>query len=370
MIETKSERNRKPSNRTKIMLVGAFMWPWYQEACAKALESLGCEVIRFGWFDDFWRWVPDRSEPVYHSLYHQIQSRFQAGPIVNRVNRRLVRAATQEIPDIIWCYNVHLITPSTIQKLRKKLPDTTLCQYANDNPFSADSKPGLWRKYIDSIKYFDKHFSYRHQNMDDYYRYGAKDVSLLRAYFIPDEDYPVKKEEIPDKFKCDVVFAGHYEDDGRVDMLEAICEAGFDLRLYGGGWSAALPKLRNDSPLHALFPISPVTGIEYRYAINGAKVALCFLSTLNQDTYTRRNFQIPAMKTVMLSEHTNDLESLFQPDVEAMFFRDKADLLGKLRVLIENQDLRLTIAEDGYKRVYADGHDVRARMQLWLDRVL
>ena len=37
----------------KILIVGDYMWDWYQEACAKALELLGCNVNRFGWFEDF-----------------------------------------------------------------------------------------------------------------------------------------------------------------------------------------------------------------------------------------------------------------------------------------------------------------------------
>lgn len=358
------------SNHPTIMLVGSYMWSWYQEVCAKALESFGCRVIRFGWFDDFWHWVPNSTEPIYNSFYHKVQCRFHLGPTVSNVNRRLIRIAKQEKPEIIWFYNVQLIAPATIKKLRKQLPDTIFCQFSNDNPFSQDSKFGFWRKYLEGIKYFDMHFSFRHQNIDDYYRYGVKDIALLRAYFIPEEDYPVQKEEVPEQFKCDVVFAGHFEDDGRVEMLEAICNAGFDLRLYGGGWNAALSKLRVSSPLRVQFPISPVTGAEYRYAICGAKVALCFLSTLNQDTYTRRNFQIPAMKIAMLSQHTNDLETLFQSEKEAVFFKNEMELLSKLRLLVDNHELRQSIAESGYKRVYADGHDVYSRMSSWLKKVL
>jgi len=250
------------------------------------------------------------------------------------------------------------------------IPCATFCQYANDNPFNKAAKPGLWRNYLASIKYFDLNFSYRHNNIWDYHRYGAKNVHLLRAYFIPAVDYPEPLNTIPERFKYDVVFAGHYEDDGRVEMLEAICETGFNLRLYGGGWDAALLRLRADSPLRAQFPVSPVTGAEYRYAICGAKVALCFLSTLNHDTYTRRSFQIPAMKTAMLSQYTDDLATLFKPDEEAMFFRDKIELLDKLKLLIGDPAIRASIAEAGYRRIYADGHDVRARMGAWLKETL
>jgi len=354
----------------RILLVGDYMWPWYQDACADALEHQGCVVERFGWLDDFRHWRVGCSEPFYHSLWHRIQYRLRLGPAVWRVNRRLLQVARQFQPDIVWFYNVQLIAPGIVRAMRQALPDATFVQYANDNPFSAAARPGLWRNYLNSIPFFDMHFSYRQNNIADYRRLGAQSVQLLRAYFIPEVDHPEPQAGIPERFKCDVVFAGHYEDDGRVEMLESICDAGYKLNLFGGGWNAALPKLRADSPLRGGYPISPAVGVDYRYAICGAKVALCFLSAVNQDTYTTRSFQIPAMKVAMLSQYTDDLVTMFVPDVEAIFFRNQEELLTKLQTLIADVQRRAAIAEAGYARVYADGHDVRARMGAWLKGVL
>ena len=354
----------------RIMLVGDYMWPWYQDACADALEHHGCVVERFGWFHDFRHWRNGHSEPFYHSLSHRIQYRLRWGPRVWQVNRRLIHEAKTFRPDIVWFYNVQLIAPGVVKELRRVLPGTIFVQYANDNPFSEAAKPGLWRHYLNSIPFFDVHFSYRHNNIVDYQRHGARSVHLLRSYFIPEVDYPEPPENIPERFKCDVVFAGHYEDDGRVEMLEAICEAGYKLNLFGGGWNAALPKLRADSPLRALYPISPATKAEYRYAICGAKVALCFLSTLNHDTYTRRNFQIPAMKAAMLSQFTEDLASLYRPDAEAVFFGNAHELLEKLNKLLADENWRASVAAAGYAKAYSGGHDVKGRMKELLGDVL
>jgi hypothetical protein len=41
-----------------------------------------------------------------------------------------------------------------------------------------------------------------------------------------------------------------------------------------------------------------------------------------------------------------------------------------LRNLIQDSNLRSSIAEAGYNRVYADGHDVYSRMNLWLKQVI
>ena len=354
----------------RVLLVGDYMWPWYQDACADALEHQNCVLERFGWLDDFRHWREGCSEPFYHSFWHRIQYRLRLGPVVWRINRRLLRVTGQFQPDIVWFYNVQLITPNVVQRMRRALPDATFVQYANDNPFSAAAQPGLWRNYMNSIQLFDIHFSYRHNNLADYRRHGAQTVRLLRSYFIPEVDHPEPQAAIPGRFKCDVVFAGHYEDDGRVEMLEAICEAGYKLNLFGGGWDAALPALRADSPLRSQYPINPATSADYRYAISGAKVALCFLSTLNHDTYTRRSFQIPAMKTAMLSQYTDDLANLFVPDLEAVYFNNTEELLDKLGKLLADDDWRAAVAAAGYAKVYSAGHDVKSRMKVWLEDVL
>jgi spore maturation protein CgeB len=353
----------------RIMLVGDYSWFWYQEACAQALEHHGCEVERFGWFDDFRYWSEGCSTPIYHSFWYRIQYRLRTGPTVWRICWRLLIKAKKSKPDVIWFYNVQLIAPWVVRALRKNLPKVTLVQFANDNPFSTTVKPGLWRHYLRSIPLFDVHFSYRVSNISDYQHHGAKTIYLLRSYFIPDEDYFVTQEVIPDRFKCDVVFAGHYEDDGRVEMLEAICDAGYRLNLFGGGWDAAFHKLRVDSSLRTMYPISPVTKTDYRYAICGAKVALCFLSTLNRDTYTRRNFQIPAMRVAMLSQYTDDLASLYLPDHEAVFFRNKCEMLEKLKKLLCDAQWRRSVADAGHIKVYSAGHDVESRMRQFLNDI-
>jgi len=358
------------SPNQRVLLVGEYMWPWYQEACADALERQGCTVSRFGWVNDFYIWDDGCSEPRYRTIMHRVQYRLKTGPTVWRIEKKLLREAEEFNPSIVWFYNVQLIRPTVVRKMRQMLPNAIFVQYANDNPFSTTALPRLWHHYLASIYLFDIHFVYRHNNISDYQLRGSKNIHLLRSYFILEEDYPVAQEKIPERFKCDVVFAGHYEDDGRVEMLEAICSAGYKLNLFGGGWKAAVSKLRADSPLLELYPIGPATKDDYRYAICGAKVSLCFLSTLNCDTYTRRNFQIPAMKVAMLSQYSDDLADLFVEDKEVVFFKSSQDLLVKLERLLGDKAWRDSVATSGFEKVHSAGHHVQGRMKGWLEDVL
>lgn len=353
----------------RVLVVGDWQWPWYQEACSAALESLGCQVLRFGWNDRFKRWVPGLTEPVFRSWWLRLQSRVQSGPTVWRLRRDLVRIAAQSRPEVMFFYNVQPIDAATVRALKAVVPGVVLCQYANDNPFSAHAVPGLWRNFLRSIPEFHLHFAYRQSNVEEFQKCGAREVHLLRSYFIPEDDFPLAESDRDRRFECDVVFAGHYENDGRLKALEAVIRAGFRLKLFGGGWSAALPRLAEDSPLRALYPISPVTGADYRQAICGAKTALCFLSSMNCDTYTRRSFQIPAMGVAMLSQRTTDLTELFAEGREACFFESTDELLQKLTRLVADKDYNGRIAASGRECVWRDDHHVAGRMKHFLSIV-
>ena len=90
-------------------------------------------------------------------------------------------------------------------------------------------------------------------------------------------------------------------------------------------------------------------------------IALVFLSRLNHDTYTRRCFEIPITGTLMLSEYTPDLASLFEEGVEAEFFRGPEELLDKVRFYVRNDEARRRVGLAGRARILRDGHEALDR---------
>ncbi|HEY9165185.1 MAG TPA: glycosyltransferase [Candidatus Kryptonia bacterium] len=350
---------------SKILISGQWLWKQYQEACAIALERLGNEVVRFGWAKYFFSVFPDR-DPVIASAWARLQNKFITGPTVLRINRELLKTAADTKPDVIWLYNDTHIYPATILGLRRLLPGALIVQYTNDNPWGNNQPRHMWRHLKKSIPLFDINFCYRKSNMEDFRLAGSKDTRLLRSYFDSAETFPMDQNEMEPAFRSDVVFAGHFEDDWRLDLLSNIARQGIDLKLFGTGWDAAISALPEGHPLKRLLPIKPVRGIEYRKAICGAKISLSFLSKLNNDTYTRRSFEIPAMKSFMLSEYTDDLNSMFKEKVDAEYFRSADELLSKIEYYLKNESQRKEIALSGYERVKRDGHDVDSRMKQFL----
>jgi spore maturation protein CgeB len=357
----------------RILVIGDWHSEVHEEWVFRAFKALGHEVYPFGWNVYF---KPKRSSnrPMGKFEYYflKIQNRIIMGPKVAALNRDVLQAVDRLRPDILFVYRGTHLLPITLCRIKEKNPAIVLIGYNNDNPFAPGQIYGLWRHFLRGISYYDLMLAYRAQNVEDFKLAGAKRVHLLRSWFVPERNFPVElSPEEQEKYKSDVVFAGNYEPQGRIEWLEEIVKAGFNLRLFGPGeyWDR---KIRRSSWLHHLAPVKQVWGEDYNKALCGAKVALCLLSKLNQDTYTRRCFEIPATKTLLLSEYTDDLTNLYTEGVEAEFFRSKDELIAKLNRYVSNEVLRRRVAEAGYRRVVADGHDVISRMRqvlTWVNEI-
>jgi spore maturation protein CgeB len=348
----------------RILLIGDWHSEVHEEWVFRAFKTLGHEVYPFPWHRYF---QPQRSlaSPAgkLEKYFLKIQNRIILGPKVTTLNREVLHAVDQFGPDMVFVYRGTHLWPDTLRRIKEKHPASVLVGYNNDNPFVPGQVYGLWRLFLRGVSYYDLVLAYRPQNVTDFELAGAKRVHLLRSWFVPERNHPVElSQEDQEQYGSDVVFAGNYEPQGRLEWLEEIARTGFKLRLFGPGqyWNKIIRK----SPwLSHLAPVNQVWGEDYNKALCGAKVALCLLSKLNQDTYTRRCFEIPATKTMLLSEYSDDLATLYIEGVEAEFFRSKDELIDKLNRYVPNEALRQNVAEAGYRRVMADGHDVLSRMR-------
>ena len=113
--------------------------------------------------------------------------------------------------------------------------------------------------------------------------------------------------------------------------------------------------------------IIPVRGKDYLETLGSSKICLSFLSKMNRDVYTRRCFEIPAMKKLLLCERSEDMQEMFVEDKEAVFFSDKLELLEKVKWLLANPIIINDIAEAGFQRVYDNKGDVDSRAQQFLE---
>ena len=344
------------AKRLKILLAGDWHSDIHEEPLARAWEKQGHEVICFGWHRYFDRSISSRA-----------QNKFLTGPRVWKLNRDLLALARRHKPEMVFIYRGSHVFASTLRSLRQALPGVRLVGYNNDDPFSPRYAPYVWRHFVRSLPDYDLALAYRHRNLEDFKRAGAPRVELLRSWFLPDKNRPVELSAAErERFGADVSFVGHFENDGREKLIERLIGQEFDFKLFGPEWERGAEL----SPaIRSLGKIGAVRGEDYNKALCGTQIAICLLSKLNRDTYTRRCFEIPAAGTFMLAEYTEDLASLFAEGVEAEYFRDADELLAKIRRYLADDTLRRRIAKAGFERVWRDGHDVESRARQVVDWV-
>jgi hypothetical protein len=331
----------------RILIAGDWQADIHEPAWALGLRALGHQVSAFSWHERF------------AGLLGRIQNKVLFGPAIWRLNLDLVAAARRERPDVVLLYRATHVLPWALEQLRA-LPGVTVASYNNDDPFSTRAAPLLWQHYLAGLPLSHVHMVYRHKNVDDLERRGITAVHLVRSAYLPAVDRPVTlTEEERGRLGSDVLFAGHYEADHRIASLEALAAEPTALRLVGPDWDRAppWPWLRRFQPIRA------PRGEEYVRTIAAAKIALVFLSTLNNDTYTRRCFEIPAIGTFMLCQRTADMEDMFRPGVEAEYFSSPAELVDKVRHYLAHPEQRARVAAAGRRRVEESGHDIFSRMR-------
>ena len=339
----------------KILIAGDWHSELHEEVVFHALQSLGHTPIRFAWHDRF------RKAGVL-SILAKAQNKWLFGPLLRTLNEDFLRLARHTRPDCIFFYRNTHIFPQTLRQIRESLPSTCLVSYNNDDPFAPSQNARLWKYFLEGIPFYDLVLAYRPRNLEEFKRAGARHVDLLMPWYTPERNRPVTLTVEEQKaYGCDVVFVGHYEDDGRLQLLERLSASGVKLRLFGPGYEWDAPLGRSKA-LRALAPVRLVWGEDYNKALCGAKIALCFFSRLNRDAYTRRCFEIPATKTLLLSEYSKELGFIFEEDKEAAYFRSPETLVEKAKFYLNQPGQLRAVAEAGYRKVTTGGHNAEARM--------
>lgn len=351
--------NDNKPDKIKILVAGLWCYKIYEAAYANGFKQQGHEVFCFkvgpylGIDPESGGMSTDGS--YLNQLSLKIQRRLIWGPQICLLNKQLLNEADKIKPDLIFVRKgVHLY-PKTIAALSKQ--GAVVFGYNNDDPFSQISFQH--RLFTKSLPYYHHAFAYRHKNVEDFINHGAQSSSLLRSHYIKEEHFPLSGlQDHP--FSSDVVFIGHYEPDGRDMMLNELLKQKFKVKIFGTQWE--------DSPYYEHFTktmgeIKPVRGKDYNLAINHAKIALVFLSKLNKDTYTRRCFEIPATKTMMLSEYTDDLAQLFPESFAAEYFRSTEELINKTKLYLQNDELRTQLANNSYSHLLKNKHELVDRCE-------
>jgi spore maturation protein CgeB len=330
-----------------LLVAGDFAWDQYEPALCRALRAQGAQVHELHALRLF---GPG-------ALLRRVQSNLVLGPGPLAAEAAFVALCARLRPAVALAWRAPWLGPLAI-RLARRAGAGKVVLYNNDDPFGPDRHKRIWRAFRRAVPAADLVLAYRRQNVDELHAAGARAARLWRSAFDPALHRPLQlTDEERRRYGCDLVFVGHCEDDGRLELVDALVGSGLRLRLFGTGWD----RFARGRAFAQETPVRPLRGDEYAKALCAASTALVFLSGRNRDTYTRRCFEIPACGALMLAPRTRELQELFREDEEALFFDGADELVAQARRAVADAGLRARVAKAGLARVWRDGHDLGSR---------
>ena len=340
-----------PLKIIKILICRGAFGKIYEPAWFRVLKGFGHDVSML-----------DIHEIIGKGPLGRLQEHYFTGPGVWKARRRLVEDVHSLNPDITLLYQGHYFGPETIKKIKS---NTFLTGYHNDDPFGGHGHLLRYRALKKALPLYDGFHVYRKCNVEEIKEAGVKNVALLMPYYIPWIDYPrALKRKDKERYGCDIVFAGHPEQDARIPCLGSAAHSGLKVRVFGylPFWQKWLPtETPKRIQLENVLPLN-----EYRIAICSAKISACFFSKWNRDQYTRRVFEIPACGGFLLAERTPVMKDLYKEGKEAEYFESPEEFVDKAKHYIKHEAARKRICIAGRKRLLRSGNDIYSRMKQWV----
>jgi spore maturation protein CgeB len=184
-------------------------------------------------------------------------------------------------------------------------------------------------KFFDRLYYTDTGLGTMLQGLPSAYMPLATDPELF------------KRSRSGDVHGC--VFIASWTD----NREEFLSMRNFPISVWGPGWKKRRDKIPQHHVRGGTIPL-PRTGRIY----SQAKAALNLKNARNViNGLNQRSFDPCACKTVLLHDSVADLQLNFEPDKELLVFSTPEEFESLYDRIREDDALRLTIAEQGYRRV-------------------
>ncbi len=292
------------------------------------------------------------SDPFIMAPYISgIQHYYNIGLGIYLFNRKIRKQVKKKNFDIIWVDNKNYLSVETLLYIKQVSPKTKIINLLTDDPFGEFKSS--WRLLYKTASLYNMFFVQREQNIAELQQIGAKRVALCYRSFAPDYNRPLTLSEADkEKYATLVGFVGSYEKE-REETIAWLIEQGVTVTVTGNGW----PDKPYWETIKPYYKGPSVYGEGYIKTINGMAIALHFLRKANRDDQDSRTFEIPACKVFMLAEYSAVHADLFRENEEAVYFRNKEELLEKIIFYKTAEEERKRIAGNGYARCFASGYD-------------
>ncbi len=283
------------------------------------------------------------------------------------VNGRLLSDAEKLRPDLIWIEKGNMIRPSVLRRVKEICPGAVVASYTDDDMVNRANRTWF---YSLGLKYYDVIFTTKsyNANPEELPAMGARRVVTVDKAYDPDQHFPADLSAAEKEWlACDVGFIGTFESARAEDMLH-LARQGIAVRIWGNGWEEFRPDERNLS-IERRALVNTEDNPLYTKGIRATRINIAFLRKANRDLHTDRSIEIPACGGFMLAEYSDEHARLFEEDREAVYFRNRDELVQKGRYYLQHEEERAMIAAAGRQRCLNSGYSHRDRVAGMLDAV-
>jgi len=319
----------------KILIVDDLEYNFYEKSIGYGFTKIGYKVFYF------------KSEKSYkiNSLFNKF-SKFYNIYLSKKIDIELLKKVETVRPNVILFWRALSIKAKTFSKIKIICPKIKIILHHNDNPFLNKKIKIKNGNFFKSIKLSDLVLAYRKSDFIHYKKYKAKKIKLFLPYIYTKIHKPFKIKK-----KIDVIFIGHYENDGRLQIIKELHENKINYKIYGNNWEKII---RNNNKLKIYN--KEYKGLNYSKKLSSAKIALVFVSKENNDVYTRRCYEIPACKTLLFAQKTKELNKILKENNEAVYWKNDYEFVNKIKFLLKNKQKIKKISKLGYLKIVNNGN--------------
>jgi glycosyltransferase involved in cell wall biosynthesis len=305
----------------------------------RGVEARGLHADENTWFD---RWVIHRANKLAHNFRIVPKSRnlFEDHPLshMNYRSRRLREAIAAWDPDLVF-----LIRGLGFRKWALE---------------DARTKFGWWveadervNEALSEAPWYDRYFFINSASVE-----AARAAGYDHAAYMPHAVDPAVFRPLPGVEKdLDFCFVGLWSRK-RQQYIEAALEVTGNGAVYGPKWFA---KTFRDRRLIRIVKGRHIAGEPLVRLYNRAKVVINVTEWgagggARRSGMTMRLFEVPATRTLLLTDSSADIELAIQPGEHVATFADIDEFKRKLRFFLKDSQARERIAEQGFQHVRAN----------------
>lgn len=308
-----------------------------QRMWVKGLIRTGCDVQRFSY-----RNILTQFNPFSGKHFR----RFMPGFVKRYTDELLIKQIKTYYPDIVLVLAMKFLTPQTIRDIRAAAPNAMIVG-RDEDPFPEKNSERLAIAVL-----CDKVINTSAGPfLETYKKAGVPQCAFVPNVCDPDIQY---RYPVAEKWKTDILFTGkpthqrlgHTGD--RFDLIERISKMP-NCRVYGS------------------FGVPRVEGLDYFYALSGAKIALSINITNDIPLYhSDRLINCLSCGSFVLAKRVPDTELLHQDKKHLHYFDAEEEFFELAEWYLKHEDERQKIAAAGMEHAHREYNCTRIA-QLMLD---